>query len=136
MDVPDISRNLKSVNNNLQIQTMIILCEKIQKENNSIIFKKLLNLIFEACQSNFSNVSEFSCSWIYFTIINILKEKNDFSIQNKNYFKNFDLIFTEILSRIKKSKHQKFLIQLILGIVNLQDITISENSNISTSFHQ
>uniref|UniRef100_A0AC34R2X6 Uncharacterized protein n=1 Tax=Panagrolaimus sp. JU765 TaxID=591449 RepID=A0AC34R2X6_9BILA len=63
-------------------------------------------------------------------------DEDNFSVANKDHFKNLDATFTEILSRIKKAKHPKFLIRVVLAAVDLQDATISENPDASTSFHQ
>ena len=135
MDVPDISRHLKSSNDSLKIQALVSLIERIEKENSAPVFKKLLDLALEASQSSCFIVAESSCLWLLSTSEKVYKEEN-VSFTCKEHFKKLDYLFTEVFSRVKKAAHPEFLTKFGLDLVDLQPVEVSEDPNAPTGFHQ
>ncbi|KAE9553134.1 hypothetical protein FO519_003651 [Halicephalobus sp. NKZ332] len=137
MDLPDISRYLKSPNDSLKIQAFVSLIEKIEKENSSPVFRKLLDLIFESFQSSSFVLAESAFSWFTSITEKVLKNKDEnLSFAVKEHLKNLDSLFTEVFSRVKKASHPEFLTKFGLKLVDLQPTEVSEDPDAPTGFHQ
>lgn len=137
MDIPDITRYINSQDDSFKMQALVFLIQKLDKENSAPVYRRLMEVLYKASQSSSMFISEAACSYVKITAEKSLsKDATLMSVTSKDYFKKLDVVFTEILSRVKKAIHPIFLTQLCLELVDLQSTDISEDPDSSISFYQ